>query len=106
MEVQGTANGRNIRQQTVDFVFKILWLKDELTEADSDEKKVLLWKLASFFWSCYQQKGNRCSISVTGHEKTQPLLALRHQYLVNLLQNTANYWILFTYRKRPNLGSQ
>lgn len=48
MKVQGMANGRNIRQQTVDFVLKILWWRDELTEADSDEKKVLLWKVARF----------------------------------------------------------
>lgn len=50
------ANGRNIRQQTVDFVLKILWLRDELTEADSDEKKALLWKLARFSESAINRK--------------------------------------------------
>lgn len=56
MKVQGMANGRNIRQQTADFVLKILWLRDELTEADSDEKKALLWKLARFSEAAINRK--------------------------------------------------
>lgn len=47
-KVQGMSNGRDVRQQTVDFVLEFLWLRAELTEADSDEEKELLWKLANF----------------------------------------------------------